>query len=116
MADRQTLTKTTAPGAIASAGVAVTMTATDVANKDRFISTGKELVIAQNTGVGACTVTITSAADEYGRLGHITAESIAASAIRVYGPFPVAGWRQSTGYVHLEASAVDVKFGVVTLP
>lgn len=114
---RQTLTKSTAPGGYADDGVTVTMTAAIVADKEQFIATGKELVIAQNTNVGAQTVTITSAADETGRVKHITTDSLAAGAIHVYGPFPLHGWVQAgTQYIYLEAGHADIKFGIITLP
>lgn len=113
---RQTLTKSTAPGSYATAGVAVTMTAADTVNKEQFVSTGKELVIAHNTGGSPYTVTITSVADEYGRSGDITAYSVAAGAIAAFGPFPVHGWRQSNDNIYLEANNTAVKFGVIVLP
>ena len=113
---RQTLTKTNAPGGYSGSGTAVTMTAADATNKEEFVSTGRELVIAQNTGVGARTVTINSVDDSFGRAEDITAESIAAGAIRVYGPFPTAGWQQSGGKINLEASHAEVKWGIIVLP
>ena len=117
MADRTILTKTTAPGSYAAAGVAVTMTAADTANKNRFLSTGKELLIAQNTdAVNPYTVTIYSTADPYGRSKDITAESLVAGAIHVFGPFPQTGWQQTTGYIHVDGSNAAIKFGVVVLP
>jgi hypothetical protein len=117
MADRATLTKSTAPGGIATAGVTVTMTAANATNKEQFVSTGKELVLAWNTdAVNPYTVTINSQACEHGRTGDITAVSLAAGVWRVFGPFPVHGWRASTGYVTLEASNAAIKFGVITLP
>lgn len=113
---RQTLTKSNAPGSYATAGVVVTMTAADTVNKEQIASTGKELVIAHNTGGSPYTVTINSAADEYGRTGDITSYSIAAGAIAAFGPFPVHGWRQTNNYINLEANNTAVKFGVVVLP
>lgn len=113
---RQTLTKSSAPGSYATAGVVVTMTAADTVNKEEFASTGKELVIAHNTGASPYTVTITSVADEYGRSGDITAYSIAAGVIAAFGPFPVHGWRQSNDKIYLEANNIAVKFGVIVLP
>ena len=118
MADRITLVKTVAPGAYAADGVALTMAAADVANKNRFVPTGKELVIAYNSNAAATAraVTINSSADQYGRTGDITADSIAAGAYHIYGPFPLDGWKQSGGYIHLEADNAEILFGVVTLP
>jgi hypothetical protein len=115
MADPTTLTKTTAPGAYAAAGGAVTMTAADVANGNRFVPSGKDLIIAHNTGVAERHVTVTSVVDEMNRLGTIAAEAIAAGAIRIYGPLPVDGWA-SGGYILCSADNAEVKFGIVTLP
>ena len=112
---RTALTKTTAPGGYASAGVAVTMTAADVGNLNSATCEGNDLVIAQNTGAGAHAVTITSAVDAFGRLGTITSESIAAGAIRIYGPFPMSGWVQTDGKLYLSADHAEVKIGIVKL-
>lgn len=113
---RTALTVTAAGGGYNYAGIAVTMTAADASNKNSFIATGKELVIAQNTDASSHTVTITSATDERGRTKDISAETIAAGAIRIYGPFPLAGWDQGGGIIYLEANDATVKFGVVKLP
>lgn len=111
------LTKTTAPGAYAAAGVAVTMAAADVGAGNHFVSTGKELVIARNSGAGGHTITITSGLDELNRTGTITAEAIAAGAIRIYGPFPQEGWTATgTRNILISADDAEVLFGVVTLP
>lgn len=114
---RTDLTKTNATvGGYPTAGVAITMTAADTVNQNQFAAQGQDLVIAHNTGVTGHTVTITSAADPYGRTGDITAESIAAGEYRVYGPFPRIGWEQSDGKFYLEANDAEVKFGVIKLP
>jgi hypothetical protein len=113
---RQTLTKTIAPGNWAAAGVAVTMTAANITDKEQFVAQGKDLLIVQNTDSGAHTFTINSTADPYGRTKDITAESIAAGAIRVFGPMELTGWVQSDGRIYLEANSALVKFGVITLP
>lgn len=113
---RTTLTRSTAPGSYGAAGAAVTFTAADVANKNQFTATGRELVIARNSGASAYTITITSAPDPYGRTGHITAESIAAGETKVFGPFKRSGWQQTDGFFYLEASNAAVLFGIVVLP
>jgi hypothetical protein len=113
---RTDLTKTTAPGSYADAGVAVTMTAADVANKNQFTAGGKDLIIAHNTGASAHNVTVTSAPDPYGRSGDIDSESIAAGELRIYGPLAVLGWIQSDGKVYLEADNAEVEFGVIKVP
>ena len=119
---RLTLVKTTAPGNFptlqpAANSLDLAMVVTVLADKAQFLASGKELVIAHNTGVGAGTVTITSVASaKNNRSGDITAYSIGAGEYAVFGPFEREGWMQSDGYIYLEASTVDVKFGVITLP
>jgi hypothetical protein len=111
------LTKSTAPGGYPTAGVAVTFAAADVAGKNYFISTGRELLVARNTSADTpYTITIVSAADEMGRTGNITAESIAFGVTRMYGPFPRSGWSQSTGHINVEAANEAIEFAVIQLP
>lgn len=112
---RVTLTKTTPPGSYDDAGVLLTMTAANTTDLNQFAPSDKDLVIAHNTGVTARTVTITSAPDEYGRVGHITAHNIPAGEIHIFGPFEVEGWRQADKFIYLQASHADVKFGVIAL-
>jgi hypothetical protein len=113
---RQTLPVTSAPGAYSGASAVVTFTAANTTDKEQFALTGKELILINNTGGGAATWTATSVADPYGRVGNIAAESIAAGAIRVFGPVKVEGWSQTDGKFYLEASANTVKFAVIVLP
>lgn len=113
---RTTLPKTSSPSPDPVAGVAVTLTAADVTNLNQFPWTGREVVVAQNTDTAAHTITITSVADERGRLGSISNEAIAAGVVRVYGPFSAQGWRQTDGNVYLQADSALVKFGVIVLP
>lgn len=67
------------------------------------------VVIAQNTGAGARTVGIVSAADEFGRTGDITAYSLSAGELAIFGPFKKAGWSNVGPDVALAnpSSAVD---------
>lgn len=113
---RTLLTKTTAPGAIANAGVSVTMTAADTSNLNAFTAAATDLVVAQNTGGSTYTVTITSAPDAMGRTRDIATENIAAGEIRVFGPFTQYGWMQTDGRIYLQASNAAVKFGIIQLP
>ena len=115
---RQAHTPVSLPGPWATAGEALTMTAADVANKEQVAASGKEIVIAHNSGAAPHAVTITSKAHApSGRTGDITTEAIAAGEIRVYGgPFPTNGWRQTDGQLYFEADSAEVKFGVIRLP
>ena len=106
-----------APGGYTGAGVTCTQTAADVANQNRTLHTGKELILAQNTHATlAKTVTITSIEDSLGRVEHITAESLAVGVMKMYGPFPLEGWRQTDGYIYYEGNDVLMLFTVIRLP
>lgn len=113
---RQTLARTNSPGPNPTAGVAVTMTAADTTNKEQLALTGREVLIVHNTGASSRTYTVTSVADPYGRTGDITAQTILAGAIHTVGPFGLLGWQQTGGYLYVEASHAEVKFGVIALP
>jgi hypothetical protein len=91
------------------------MTAADAVNKEQCPATDNDLIVAHNTGASPHTVTITSANDSFGRVEHITTESIVAGTIRIFGPFKRAGWMQSGQKIHFEADDAEVTFGVVRL-
>lgn len=109
-----TLTKVTGPTAYPTAAVVATMTASTPAG-DVVTLTGRDILIIQNTGAGARTVTITSQADPYGRTGHITAQSLAAGAIVVFGPIPQLGWADASGQLNLASEHAEIKYCVMTL-
>jgi len=88
----------------------------DFADGARFPHTGKEIILVRNDNVGAQTVTIESAVDEKNRVGNITTYSVGIGEYAAFPPFPVVGWRQTTGYLMLEASAADVSFAILRLP
>ena len=114
---RTALTKTTIPTPYAGAGVAVSMDAADTSNQNKVAFTGREIVIAWNSGLSTRTVTITSVDDRFGRSEDISAENIAAGAIRVYGVgLALEGWQQTDGSLYLQANNAEVKFGVLVLP
>jgi hypothetical protein len=108
MAARTTLTKTTLVGpyfaSIAINALDLVLTAADVDNKNQFAPSGDDLVIFQNSGAGAHTVTITSAVDPQNRTSDVTAFSIGAGETV-----------QVDGKVYLEANHAEVKFAVLAL-
>lgn len=108
------LTKTTLLGSQADAGVAITFTAC-VADVDQTsVFEPGDVLLAWNDGASSRTVTVYSAPEPVtGRLNNIEAESIAAHAIRAYGPFPAKGWKQSTGKLKYKANHADVKFAII---
>jgi hypothetical protein len=100
-------------GALAAA---LTFAASDNANGNSFVSTGREVLVAQNTAGTAGTVTIASVADALQRTGDITAYSIPAAGFAVLGPFYQSGWKQADGTVWVNTSASTVQLAVVRLP
>lgn len=114
---RTLLTVTTLEGAYGDYGAGdadITMAAADAAQGNAFVLREGDILFADNTTGGALTVTIDSVADDRGRTGDITAYSIGAGEYAAFGPFGRPGWAQpSTYYLHVDASAVGVKLGVL---
>lgn len=113
---RTTLPTVTAPGPRMTSGVVLTMTAIDTVNGNQFKASGNDLVIVRNSGASAYTFTYNSAAEgRFGRKGDITAESLAAGEVRIYGPATTDGWAQPDGYVYLNGSNASLLVGVIRL-
>lgn len=93
-------------------------TAADTTNKERIAHTGKEIILARNSGAGARTVTVDGVA-LLGRTGSITAYSIGAGETIIIGPLPVDGWRQTSGgdagYLTFEGEHAEVLFSTLKL-
>lgn len=90
-------------------------TAADVTNKNQFVLDGPVLLQFWNSGASPYTVTLTSTTDGQNRTGDVTAYSLAAGDIGVFKIDQVIGWRQTDGYMYLEASNAAVKFNVTRL-
>jgi hypothetical protein len=101
---------------LAALSAALALTAADVANGNAAACTGREILVVQNTGAGAGTITVTSAPDALGRIGDITAYSLPAAGFAVLGPFPTVGWQQADGSLYFTASAITMLVAVVRLP
>lgn len=117
---RTNIAAQTLPGAYPTLPVTpasdLTLVAADVANGNMTpIVEGKTVVFAQNTGVGARTITFTSVADTFGRTGDITAYSLAAGKMKLFGAFKAAGWTHS-GNLWIDGSHAEVLLAVITLP
>lgn len=91
-------------------------TAADAVNGNSFVSTGRELVLVNNSGGSAYTVTFSSVADSVNRTGDIATYSVGAGLFSVFGPFAQNGWKQSDGTVLVTASNAAIKFAVIRLP
>lgn len=87
----------------------------DPTDRQTTIVDGKTVVLAHNTDAGAQTVTIASSIDSFNRLGTITAYSIGAGKIAIFGPFKTAGWTNG-GQLFIDVSSALVRLSVLTLP
>jgi hypothetical protein len=115
---RATINPNICLGAYPAAGVTLSWTAADPANDHQCAFTGKEMILARNTGATPHNVTITSAVDTRGRTKDITNESLAAGSVHMFGPFSQPeGWKQaSDGMLYFEADHAEIEFAVVRLP
>ena len=115
MAGRAALTPQSLPASWATALTAMTFAASDSSNGNSFPATGREILVAYNTDVGAQTVTISSVADVEGRTGDcvlaMTASTYAFSPL-----LPLNGWRQSDGNIYITTTSNNIKLAVVRLP
>jgi len=94
----------------------VTFTSSDIVNGNKVImSSGRVLLMLQNSDAGAVTVTISSSADPYGRTATITAFSIAAAAF-VARVFEIVGWESTAGGRDLVITASDADLKVLAIP
>lgn len=90
-------------------------TAADVANKNQFPMTGREILVWRNMGATPHTVTLTSRADAQGRSGDVTGYSVAAGGVGAFdtgGPPGLEGWRQVDGMFYFEANHAEILFSV----
>lgn len=111
------LGSSSAPYATANAADLVMAAATGSSGSsgNMFVCSGKDILIAHNTGAGAHTITVSSVADPFGRTGDVAAYSLGAGEYAAFGPFDTTGWRQTDGYMYIEANHAEVKFGVIAL-
>jgi hypothetical protein len=92
-------------------------TPADVANgNETSLIDSKTLVLVYNSGASPHTVTFDSVAiPTYNREGDITAYSVGAGEISLFGPFKTAGWANS-GKLYIDANHAEILFMVITLP
>lgn len=92
----------------------LTETAADATNKEQFVPSGDDLVIAHNTGASPYPITFTSVADELKRTGDVSSYSLAAGAIAAFR-IKKPGWMQPDGKVYIEAGNAAIKWAVLQL-
>jgi len=101
--------------AVVAGAADVGFVAGDDVNGNYWTPSEGDILLVQNTDVGAQTVTIDAAPDELGRDGAITAYSLAADDIALFGPFGRDGWMQTDNTVHVDVSDATVKLAVFHL-
>ncbi len=95
----------------------LTFTACDNVNGNAFTSTGKEILIVQNSdAAGAHTFTVNSIPDQLGRSDtSLTGYSLPLSTFAVLNMNTLLGWKQNTGQIFLACNSNLIKFAVVQL-
>lgn len=81
--------------------------ACDATEKQKMLFTGRELIIARNTGASSRNFTITSRADRLNRTGDLTI-AIPAGELHVFEIDELEGFRQDDGYIYFEAAHAEV--------
>lgn len=112
---RQTLTAAQAngPWPVLADAVTVTATAADATEKEQTLLTGRELLIARNSGASSRVCTITSVAHPVTKRTGDIVETIPAGEMRLFGPFDVDGFKQTNGYLYFEAAHADILWSVI---
>lgn len=104
------------PGPWATAPSTITWTAGDASNGNSFVSTGREIVLVQNSdGAATHVVTITSTSDPQGRTGDAT-KTVPISGFVAFQLLPTQGWQQGNGSVNMTVDSASLKFAVIRLP
>lgn len=98
---------------ITAGSLAITFAACDATNGNSFTSTGREVLLVQNSGGSAYTFTVTSIADQLNRLDtSLTTYSVAAGAYAAVQMKNLNGW-QASGSISMTCSNTSVKFAVI---
>lgn len=100
---------------VAAGDADIAVEAGDDVNGNSVDCTGTELVVVQNSDVGAQTVTITAAPDSINRTGSIATYSLAPDDVAIFGPFPTSGWRQTDQKLYIDVSDAGVLIGIIRL-
>ena len=113
---RGDIPRNNAPGTRAKVGQALTWVAGDTVNGHRILATGRELLLACNSGATPRTVAVDSTPDAMGREGDIPAQSLAAGATWAFGPWQPEGWVDAAGYINVDVNHAEVLLAVILLP
>ncbi len=102
------------PGAYATAGQNTTPVASS-AGADTFVMGSADILIAENSGASAHTVTVSSVVDPFNRTQDITAHSVPAGQWGIFGPFKPTGWRQSSGNLNIASNHAEIKWVILRI-
>lgn len=100
--------------AVSAGQLTITWTACDNVNGNSFTSTGREILLVNNTAGSSGTFTVSSVPDSLGRSDtSLTAYSLAAAGYAAVQMKFTTGWLQSGGTINLSCSAATMKFAVI---
>lgn len=106
-------TPTTPPGGRVTTGTLVTWTAATPPTDQEVDFDSGDILLARNTGGSSRTVTVYSVpTPDTGRTANVS-QSLAAGAMRVFGPWSKAGWQQTNRKLKFTASHAEVEFAVI---
>jgi hypothetical protein len=113
---REIITPAAVPSAYADADIVAGWTPSNVADKNRYLWTGRELLELRNVGVTSRACVLTSAPDSQGRTNDV-AITLTGGQSRVM-PFlaQADGWVQADGYVYFEGPHIEAEWRVLRLP
>lgn len=115
LADRTIVQTTSTPGGYAAYGRTLNFSAADPGHGNRFLSSGRDLLIVRNSSGSTQTVTVLAVADSYTGRVQNQSQAIAAGDEVLFGIFLADGWKRGDGYVHVDAPSADVKLAVVPI-
>lgn len=99
--------------AVTAGTLNLTFTACDATNGNSFVSTGREVLLVQNSGGSTYTFTINSVADNFGRTdSSLTAYSLAASAVAAIQMKFQTGWISGFS-ISMTCSNAAIKYAVL---
>lgn len=98
------------------AGKVLSFVAANTVDKEQTAFTGREIIVAWNSGGSTRTVTIDGKTDPYGSIRHLTAKNVLAGNFKIFGPFAAASWMQTGHILTFEANHADIRFAVLRLP
>lgn len=100
--------------AVQAGDLTITFTACDAVAGNSYVAAGTEILLVQNTDASAHTFTVTSTADNSGRLDtSLTSYSVAANAIAGIQMKQMTGWIGAGNVVTMACNSNLLKFAVL---